>query len=140
MDRISQLIEALKCGRSGCECSKALPGKGHVHCPSHEDTKPSFSVSEKDRKTLVHCQAGCSQDVVVSALQEKGLWPKGPVKKSSNPETRYQVRESDGHVIAVHVRYEGIKNGTIPSVRISKRKILIPEDALERLLQGHQDE
>jgi len=36
--------------------------------------------------------------------------------------------------------YEGIKNGTIPSVRISKRKILIPEDALERLLQGHPEE
>ena len=30
--------------------------------------------------------------------------------------------------------YEGIKDGTIPSIRISKRKILIPEDALERRL------
>ena len=32
--------------------------------------------------------------------------------------------------------YEGIKDGTIPSIRISKRKILIPEDALERKLAG----
>jgi len=37
--------------------------------------------------------------------------------------------------------YEGIKDGTIPSIRISKRKILIPEDALDRRLAetGRQD-
>jgi excisionase family DNA binding protein len=28
--------------------------------------------------------------------------------------------------------YQGLRDGSIPSVRISKRKILIPEDALER--------
>ena len=32
--------------------------------------------------------------------------------------------------------YEGIKNGSIPSIRVSKRKILIPEDGLERKLTG----
>ena len=30
--------------------------------------------------------------------------------------------------------YEGIKDGTIPSIRISKRKILVPVDAFERIL------
>ena len=30
--------------------------------------------------------------------------------------------------------YEGIRDGSIPSIRISKRKILIPEDALDRRL------
>ena len=30
--------------------------------------------------------------------------------------------------------YEGIRDGSIPSIRISKRKLLIPEDALERKL------
>ena len=30
--------------------------------------------------------------------------------------------------------YQGLQDGSIPSVRISKRKILIPEDALERKL------
>ncbi len=34
--------------------------------------------------------------------------------------------------------YEGIRDGSIPSVRISKRKILIPADALERKLNGEQ--
>lgn len=32
--------------------------------------------------------------------------------------------------------YSGIKDGTIPSIRISKRKILIPSDAFERMLAG----
>ena len=31
--------------------------------------------------------------------------------------------------------YQGLQDGSIPSVRISKRKILIPEDALERKLE-----
>ena len=30
--------------------------------------------------------------------------------------------------------YKGVRDGSIPSVRISKRKILIPENALERRL------
>ena len=30
--------------------------------------------------------------------------------------------------------YEGVRDGSIPSIRISRRKILIPEDALERRL------
>ena len=32
--------------------------------------------------------------------------------------------------------YEGIKDGTIPSIRISKRKILIPSDALDQLFES----
>ena len=39
-------------------------------------------------------------------------------------------------MVAVHLSratvYKGVRDGSIPSVRISKRKILIPEDALER--------
>jgi hypothetical protein len=34
--------------------------------------------------------------------------------------------------------YYGLRNGSIPSVRLSKRKILIPEDALERKLTIRQ--
>lgn len=32
--------------------------------------------------------------------------------------------------------YSGIRDGSIPPVRISKKKILIPEDALDRLLEA----
>ena len=70
-----QLLDELRCGRSGCECPKALPGKGHVHCPAHNDPGPSLSVTNKDGKILVHCQAGCSQTEVIGELRSKGLWP-----------------------------------------------------------------
>ena len=112
MDRISQLIEALKCGQSGCDCLRAKPGKGHVHCPAHADDGPSLSVSEKEGKILVHCFATCSQDSVITALKEKGLWLKPAqtsTKKSTDRLTHYQVRDLDGHLIAVHVRRDGPK-------------------------------
>ena len=112
MDRISQLIEALKCGQSGCDCLRAKPGKGHVHCPAHADDDPSLSVSEKEGKILVHCFATCSQDSVITALKEEGLWPKPAqtsTKKSTDRQTRYQVRDLGGDVIAVHVRRDGPK-------------------------------
>ena len=42
------------------------------------------------------------------------------------------------HNLARTTVYEGIRDGSIPSITISKRKILIPADALERKLQnGH---
>ena len=110
MDRISQLIEALKCGQSGCDCLRAKPGKGHVHCPAHADDGPSLSVSEKEGKILVHCFAACSQDSVITALKEEGLWPKparSSTRKSTDRLTRYQVRDLDGDLIAVHVRRDG---------------------------------
>ena len=112
MDRISQLIEALKCGQSGCDCLRAKPGKGHVHCPAHADDGPSLSVSEKEGKILVHCFADCSQDSVITALKKEGLWLKpaqASTKKSTDRLTHYQVRDLDGHLIAVHVRWDGPK-------------------------------
>ena len=37
-------------------------------CPTHDDRNPSLSVSNGDGKVLVHCQAGCDLDAVLSAL------------------------------------------------------------------------
>jgi hypothetical protein len=48
-----------------------------VHCPAHDDEHPSFSISDNNGKILVKCHAGCSQDQVISALKENGLWPSG---------------------------------------------------------------
>ena len=109
MNNAESILDALRCGLNGCDCKKALPGKGHVHCPLHQDINPSFSVVEKDGKTLVHCQANCAQDLVIAALEEKGLWPKPTTKKSSNPEIRYGVRDVDDQLVAVHVRKESPK-------------------------------
>lgn len=44
------------------------------HCPAHHDDDPSLSVREKRDKVLVHCHAGCTQEWVIEALRELGLW------------------------------------------------------------------
>ena len=43
-------------------------------CPAHPDRSPSLSVSDKNGKILVHCFAGCSQESVIGALRDMGLW------------------------------------------------------------------
>jgi putative DNA primase/helicase len=48
-----------------------------AHCPSHEDSSPSLSITEKDGRLLVHCFAGCDQTAVIDALKDRGLWPGG---------------------------------------------------------------
>jgi len=46
-----------------------------AHCPGHEDARSSLSISETARKVLLHCHAGCTQDAVIDALRDRGLWP-----------------------------------------------------------------
>ncbi len=51
-------------------------------CPAHDDRTPSLSIKEsRTGQALVHCFAGCSQDEVISALRNLGLWAKpSPVR------------------------------------------------------------
>ena len=51
-------------------------GTGYmVRCPAHDDHNPSLQVTTgTNGKTLVKCFAGCSQDAVVAALNDRGLW------------------------------------------------------------------
>jgi hypothetical protein len=44
-------------------------------CPAHNDRNPSFNASDVDGKILVKCFAGCTQDEVINALMDRGLWP-----------------------------------------------------------------
>lgn len=51
-------------------------GKGFMAaCPAHDDRNPSLSIDDGDKRTVVHCQAGCSQEEVIDALRGRGLWP-----------------------------------------------------------------
>ncbi len=59
--------------------AEALGGKRYgkswkACCPSHPDTNPSLSLTDKDGKTLFKCWAGCTQDEVLGALRDRGLW------------------------------------------------------------------
>jgi len=43
-------------------------------CPAHNDHNPSLSVTDTGGKILVKCFAGCSQNEVIGALRDQGLW------------------------------------------------------------------
>lgn len=44
-----------------------------ARCPAHDDKSPSLSITQKDR-VLVYCHSGCTQEQVISALRNRGLW------------------------------------------------------------------
>jgi hypothetical protein len=43
-------------------------GQWLVHCPAHDDAKPSLSVTESDGRILCKCFAGCGIDDICAAL------------------------------------------------------------------------
>ena len=43
-------------------------------CPAHDDRNPSFTAKDDNGKILVKCFAGCTQDEVIDALRDLGLW------------------------------------------------------------------
>jgi hypothetical protein len=102
------LRQALRCGRAGCPCARR---RGPAHCPVHNDARPSLSVGERGGRLLVRCHAGCGQAAVLEALRERGLWPERTPHAGAQPrrsagarETRFEVRNCDGQIVAVHVR------------------------------------
>lgn len=88
-------------------------------CLAHNDGDPSLSITQKDEKILLHCQAGCSQEAVIAALRERGLWPKADNKEWTHiapgiPQKWYgadyvshwEYRNSAGQELGYVVRYE----------------------------------
>ena len=67
LDRLSSLD---KFKRVGKDSYKAC-------CPAHNDRNPSLTITDVGDKILVHCFSGCTQDEVISALKDQGLWAKG---------------------------------------------------------------
>lgn len=71
-----QIRTRLGCPGQGCACRRGR----NTHCPgpSHAngDRTPSLTVDQGDGGPLVNCKGGCSQEQVISALQERDLWPR----------------------------------------------------------------
>lgn len=74
-----------------------------ARCPAHDDTRASLSVGlSGDGRVLLHCQAGCSYDDVREAVGLERADLRGSA--SSTPTTRYEIRDTDNTLVAVHVR------------------------------------
>ena len=55
-------------------------------CPAHDDSQPSFSISEsEDGRVLVHCFAGCSQERVIAELRALDLWKQANLCTRTRP-------------------------------------------------------
>jgi hypothetical protein len=70
----AQLVEALRCSDPRCECHNDRWNRRKLHCPAHDDARPSLSLTETGNTVLLHCWAGCSQDAIIAALRRRGLW------------------------------------------------------------------
>ena len=94
---VESIRNALQCQQTDCSCRHGTL----VHCPAHNDEKPSLSLAEKDGKILVKCFAGCSQEAVIAELKRRGLWPER--------ERRRTRVSSNGHVLTVRELAEAKK-------------------------------
>lgn len=106
-----KILEALTCGKAVCGCWKVIQkGAGNTHCPAHDDLDPSMSVAMNDGIPLIYCHAGCSQEAVISALQERGLWTDTLSAQSTSPlRTRREWPAYDsttGDYVSTHVRVD----------------------------------
>lgn len=86
-----------------------------ARCPAHDDRDPSLSISiSKEGKTLIHCHAGCSQDRVIEALTDLGLW-----NRRENPDqARLRVLTEDFHVYEAKRQALALEiwNSTVPAI------------------------
>lgn len=95
-------------------------GEYRALCCGHDDRNtPNLSVREAgDGSVLVHCNAGCRQEQVLEGLQQRGVRTselfvgRDGVHRDSDgvfsaePSRVWEVRDAEGEVQAVHVRYD----------------------------------
>jgi len=86
-------------------------------CPAHDDRTASLSLDDRDSGgVLVKCFANCSNEAVVAALKERGLWPKRHDELSRHevkPKVvdTYTYHDAEGNVIYWKERLEPGRGG-----------------------------
>lgn len=65
-------------------------------CPAHDDRNPSLSVSDSNGKILFKCFAGCTQESVIGALRNLGLWHNA---------SRHQLERRKGTELKIDIRH-----------------------------------
>ncbi|MGH7759655.1 MAG: hypothetical protein ACREN7_10120, partial [Candidatus Dormibacteria bacterium] len=85
---------------------------------AHGDGKPALGVAEKGGTVVFKCRVGCSQEQVVAALKERGLWtqppqqrvPRAKTDRSRGPKPSspidYLIKRPDGELVAIHRRFD----------------------------------
>jgi len=111
----TKIITAVMGGVTMCDAyaiAHALGGKKYgdsyrMCCPAHGGRNPtSLCVTDDGDRTLVHCFAGCSQDEVIQALTDLGLW-----ESSSRFENYHRRDEIDHARLVVRIAESDIQRG-----------------------------
>lgn len=140
MTTAAQIKSRLDCGRSGCSCAR----NGMTHCPAHDDAKPSFSIKAGDRQDVIFtCFGSCTQDEVMAALRERGLWGSTtatPIKDIPSRRSWHVVQEwpypNDGTPpIAYHGREEDGGEDTNGKPR-KRNRWRLPDGTYDEGLKG----
>lgn len=97
------LADALRCGRPRCPCQRIGTSRV-VHCPAHDDAKPSLSLSQHEGQILFHCHRGCSQEAVLDALRARGLWGQDRAAMREIMAT-FDYRDEHGDLVFQVVRF-----------------------------------
>ena len=97
-----------------------------ARCPAHDDCDPSLSISVSHKgKTLVHCHAGCSQEAVVGALKDRGLWNTG--EDDPYPRIVRAQFDRDRKVVALDIWNSSIPaQNTLVEAYLRSRGIALP--------------
>ena len=82
-----------------------------AHCPAHEDSRASLSVTEAgDGRLLVHCHAGCEPQAICAALGVKlaDLFPGTPKRNGGKAAlvAAYDYRDESGNLLFQVCRLE----------------------------------
>jgi hypothetical protein len=111
-----EIADALGAKRTG-------KNRWRTHCPAHADKNPSFDIADKDGKPLFKCWSGCTQDDVLAALVERGLWhAKGQGSISRRPTMTPEQVEAAKIFIAVY--RDNIRSGALfPSLTDIERYV-----------------
>jgi hypothetical protein len=79
-DQFIAIVKAQQCDNPACACrwDPESSDRGDVHCPSHSDTTPSFTVTLNQDRILIYCHAGCEFEDTSQVLRNTGLWTDPP--------------------------------------------------------------
>ena len=111
--RAAEIRRSLECGKPSCQCASDRSTRSH--CPSHEDTDPSCSITDGTTAPLLHCFTGCQNEDIITALKAKGVWPEREQTERRTwrePSTVYRYVDDTGNLVGEKGRMEWVDRST----------------------------
>ena len=84
-------------------------GQWMAKCPAHQERTGSLAIKDGYAGVLVHCFGGCSQDEVIQALADRGLWHDRRDREEDGEEARRKRQERDRKAAVDRLDYGGQK-------------------------------